>query len=300
MTSARLIWAEDGRDWPTRAHSRFVRAGGLRWHVQVMGAGPPMLLLHGTGAATHSWRGLAPLLARDFTVVAPDLPGHGFTGPPATSAGFSLPGAARGLGALLKALDIEPVLAAGHSAGAAIAARMCLDEAMDPMALLSLNGAFLPFPGVANDVFNPLARMLSGSTAIARALTLFTGSTAGVARLIASTGSRIDPEGQRFYARLTGNPAHVSGALSLMANWDLRPLLRDLPHLRPRLVLVTGDRDRMVPPADAARVQRLVPTAEIVSLLGLGHLAHEERPGDIAALSRRVAEQTQVPGTAGG
>ena len=74
-------WAVDGRDWPNRAQSRFVTAGRLRWHVQVFGAeeAPMLLLLHGTGAATHSWRAVAPLLAADFRVVAIDLPGHGFT-----------------------------------------------------------------------------------------------------------------------------------------------------------------------------------------------------------------------------
>ncbi|MEL4403125.1 alpha/beta fold hydrolase, partial [Shewanella algae] len=79
--------------WPNRDSSRFVEAGGLVWHVQQMGSGPPILLLHGTGAATHSWRGVMPLLARDFTVIAPDLPGHGFTrGRP--RGGLTLPGMA--------------------------------------------------------------------------------------------------------------------------------------------------------------------------------------------------------------
>jgi magnesium chelatase accessory protein len=118
-------WNTDGRTWPNRAASRFVVADGLRWHVQVMGSGPPILLIHGTGAATHSWRDLAPLLARDFTVIAPDLPGHGFTETP-DAEGLSLAGMARGLGALLDALGVEPVLAVGHSAGAAIAMQMGL------------------------------------------------------------------------------------------------------------------------------------------------------------------------------
>ncbi|NBQ74895.1 MAG: alpha/beta hydrolase, partial [Acetobacteraceae bacterium] len=56
-------WEKDGRDWPNRTASRFVEAGGLNWHVQLMGQGPCLLLLHGTAAATHSWRDLAPLLA---------------------------------------------------------------------------------------------------------------------------------------------------------------------------------------------------------------------------------------------
>ena len=46
-----------------------------RWHVQVLGEGPTVLLLHGAGGATHSWRGLAPLLATDHRVVMLDLPG---------------------------------------------------------------------------------------------------------------------------------------------------------------------------------------------------------------------------------
>jgi len=48
--SNHLSWERDGRDWPNRAFSRFIEAGGLRWHVQVMGQGPVALLLHGTGA----------------------------------------------------------------------------------------------------------------------------------------------------------------------------------------------------------------------------------------------------------
>ena len=66
-----------------------------------------MLLLHGTGAATHSWRGLAPLLATHFTLIAPDLPGHGFTQTP-SDPGLSLPGMARLVAALLAELASRP------------------------------------------------------------------------------------------------------------------------------------------------------------------------------------------------
>ena len=67
-----LDWARDGSDWPNREASRFLRIGNIEWHVQVMGpAGAPALLLaHGTGASSHSFRDLMPLLAGDFRVVA--------------------------------------------------------------------------------------------------------------------------------------------------------------------------------------------------------------------------------------
>jgi magnesium chelatase accessory protein len=87
--------ATDRLDWPNRDGSSFVAAGGIHWHVQRLGdpARPRLLLLHGTGAATHSFRDLAPLLANDFSVLALDLPGYGFTGQP-TRAGLTLPGMA--------------------------------------------------------------------------------------------------------------------------------------------------------------------------------------------------------------
>ncbi len=44
-----------------------------------MGTGPLVLLLHGAGASTHTWRSLAPLLAEHYTLVMPDLPGQGFS-----------------------------------------------------------------------------------------------------------------------------------------------------------------------------------------------------------------------------
>ena len=287
--TGRLIWEHDGRDWPNRAASRFVSAGGLRWHVQIMGEGPPLLLLHGTGASTHSWRALAPLLAPHFTVVAPDLPGHGFTDTPRRAAGFSLPNVANTVAALLQALAIRPVLAVGHSAGAAIAARICLDGAIAPRAVVSLNGALLPFPGMSNDFFGPIARVLASSRLASRTFAFFAGSGASVERLLRSTGSTIDGEGTRLYARLGANPVHVAGALGLMAHWDLRPLVRDLRALPARLILVAGSNDRMVPPSESHRVRTLVPRAELVTLPGLGHLAHEEKPGDVAALLERAA-----------
>jgi magnesium chelatase accessory protein len=282
--SGRPDWDSDGKDWPNKAASRFVSAGGLRWHVQVAGHGPVVLLLHGTGAATHSWRDLVPRLAPHATVVAPDLPGHGFTGAPPRSAGFSLPGVAAGVAALLRELGLRPVLVAGHSAGAAIAIRLCLDGAIDPVAVISLNGALLPFPGMSNALFGAPARFLASSRLAAEAVTFLAGSRLTVDRLLTSTGSRIDPDGARLYARLIARAGHVHGAMALMAHWDLEPLLAALPALKPHLVLVTGTRDGMVPPHQAHRVRTIRPEAEIVSLRGLGHLAHEERPDDIARL----------------
>ena len=153
-----MAFAREGADWPNREASAFVEAGGLRWHVQTMGTGPDVLMVHGTGASTHSWEGLAPLLAQRFHLVAPDLPGHGFT-EAKRAPDLSLPGMARALAALLGVLDFSPQIVVGHSAGAAILARLCLDGTISPKLFVSLNGAFLPFGGLGRVLFPSMAKL---------------------------------------------------------------------------------------------------------------------------------------------
>ena len=283
VTGESLDFWRDAGDWPNRHASRFVRAAGLRWHVQELGRGPALLLVHGTGASTHSWRGLAPLLAEHFTVVAADLPGHGFTETPSPS-GLSLPGMARGLGALLGVLGQRPVLALGPSAGAAIACRMCLDGLIHPRRVVSVNGSLRPFRGFARRIYSPFAKLLTWNPILPRIVARRAADPAVVESLLRDSGSRLDPAGEALYRRLARNPRHVAGALGMMASWDLEPLDRDLPALETPLVLVVGEQDRFVPPRDADYVRRRVPGAVVRTLAGLGHLAHEERPSEIAEI----------------
>lgn len=276
-----MRWEIDGADWPNRETSRFVETAGYRWHVQIMGQGPVALLAHGTGAATHSWRALMPLLAEHFTIVAPDLPGHGFTRAP-SGARLSLNGMARDLAALCKTLDSAPQLCVGHSAGAAILARMAIDRMIAPGLIVSLNGAFLPFEGLAAAVFSPLAKVLASSSLLPHVFARYGGDPASVHRLIGGTGSVLDAEGERLYGRLVSDPAHVAAAMQMMANWDLHPLVRDLPRLRCVLLLIAASNDRSVPPDVARRVRKLVARSSLDIIPRYGHLIHEEAPPLIA------------------
>ena len=281
-------WAIEGRGWPLAEHSRFVDAAGLRWHVQQLGQGPALLLLHGTGGATHSWRGLAPLLAERFALIAVDLPGHGFTtGMP--QGGLTLPAIAAAMRALVEAIDATPRLIVGHSAGAAVAIRMALDG-MKPDGIVGLSPALQPFPGIAARLFPALARMLFVNPFVPHI-------AAGIARrrgetgrfLERSTGSRIEPAGVDLYQRLFARPGHVAGAIRMMADWDLEPLAAALPHLATPLLLVHGAADAAIPTASVRRSAENVPGAQVELLPGLGHLAHEERPDLVAGAIERFA-----------
>ncbi|MHB8284675.1 MAG: alpha/beta fold hydrolase BchO [Caulobacteraceae bacterium] len=276
-------WERLGHDWPNHEASRFLFAGGVRWHVQIMGSGPPLLLLHGMGAATHSWRDVAPLLARDFTLIAPDLPGHGFSDTPRGD-GLSLPGMARALAALLAKLDLRPRFAVGHSAGAAIALRMMLDHRLGDGGLVSLNGALASFQGPSARIFPAMAKMLMLNPLTDRALALRAGRPGVVAKLIADTGSQLDAAGLRHYTQLLRTSGHIAGALGMMARWDLQALETDMAGLAAPLTLVAAAGDTAVPPSVAESVHARLPQSRLIVLPKLGHLAHEEAPAKAAAI----------------
>jgi magnesium chelatase accessory protein len=222
-----------------------------------------------------------PLLSERFTVIAPDLPGHGFSGL-RSRLYQSLPWIAGALSGLLSTLDLRPAYVVGHSAGAAIALRLVLDGRLAPSAMVSLNGALSPFSGLAAVLFPALAKLMFLNPCAASLLTRRAADPAAVVRLIENTGSTIDARGIDCYQRLLRTERHVEATLAMMANWDLRPLLRDLPDLAVPVTLVAADRDRAVPPHVAHRAKARLATAHVITLAGRGHLAHEEAPSEVA------------------
>lgn len=229
-----------------------------------------------------------PALAREFCIIAPDLPGHGFTASPAQEQ-LSLPGMASALHALLQTLRARPAIVCGHSAGAAILLRMTLSHLIHPRVIISMNGALLPVRGVPRWVFSPMAKALARTSLVPRMLARHASQGQALERLLAETGSQLSPAGIDQYRQLVRQPRHVAAALGMMANWNLRTLAHELTGLTVPLVLVTGSNDRTIKPEEADRLARTIPRAKRISLDGLGHLAHEERPDVVARLLRACA-----------
>ncbi len=273
-----MDWAAYQPTWPYATCSRFVQTAGQRWHVQIAGQGPVLLLLHGTGASTHSWRNLIPVLSQHFTVLCPDLPGHAFSASQGSRA-LSLESIASCLGDLLANLGHWPTAIVGHSAGAAIAAQLILDNAHRPVpTLIGLNPAWLPLPGLANWLFPPAAKLMAINPWSARWFSKQAGKPGMVQRLIEGTGSKLDEPGIAFYQQLLQAPAHVNGVLGMMASWQLDRLSERLTQLRGPVFMQVGSNDLAIPRASAQRAKSLIPQAELVTLEGLGHIAHEEDP----------------------
>ena len=271
-----------------------LQAGGLRWRLLRMGnEGPNLLLLHGTGSSLQSWRACLPGLAAHFNLLIPDLPGHGGSQAFADRQA-SLPRMAAAVGDLLTALDWQPTLVTGHSAGAAVMVQMSLDGRL-PQArgLLAVNGALQPLPGLMGLVAPAVAKLASRSAWLPAWVSRHAGQPRALTNLIASTGSRLDDAGVQHYRELLKQPEHLRGVLDMLASWQLDDLQARLPELRTPLWLAAGLADRTVAPVQSLELARWLPGASFHPLPGLGHLAHEEAPERVNALLLALRDETR-------
>lgn len=277
-----MDWTRDGADWPNREHSRFVRHRPHYWHLQEAGTGPVVVLIHGTGGASHSWRDVFPLLARHYHVIALDLPGQGFTAMGARQR-CSLDAMSQDISALLLGEGLLPDAIVGHSAGAAIALRMARDLSVPPKAVVGVNAALENFKGMAGWLFPMMAKMMALNPFTAPEISRWMGNAPSVEAMIGFTGSRLSPEGLALYHRLVADRHHTGATLAMVSQWRLDGLQRDLPGIDLPCLFLVGDADRAVPPRSSTDAAARMPRAEVVHLPGLGHLAHEEAPEAVTA-----------------
>jgi haloacetate dehalogenase len=108
-----------------------VATSGAELQVARAGSGPPLLLIHGYPQTHAMWHKIAPRLAQEFTVVAPDLRGYGDSSKPPTDADhspYSKRAMAQDLVELMEQLGFARFAVAGHDRGARVAHRLCLDH----------------------------------------------------------------------------------------------------------------------------------------------------------------------------
>ena len=290
MTS-QTAWRATAEFWPRAETSRFVEVGDIDFHVQVSGTGEDVLLLHGAGASAHSFAGLAARLSERYRVIAPDLPGQGFTTLLPLDAVGLVPFADY-LGELMSALEATPRWIIGHSAGAALGAQYALDTGTAPRGMLCINAAFNPFGSVAAPLFSKTAKWFARSHWLPKVLASPALRWRATGSMLADTGSAVDPLMSRCYDTLLANPAHIAGTPRMMAGWDLPPLLRRLPALKMPVWLAAAEGDRTIPPERSTSVARDLPHARTVRIPQLGHLAHEEDPAVFEAIFQEMVTKT--------
>lgn len=264
---------------------RFVATARLRWHVCDIGTGPDIVLLHGAGGSAHGWDALLPHLTSTFRVTAPDLPGHGSTERPFSSApdeGLGLSGMAGSVMELLAALERRPRLVVGHSAGAAIGLEVIRRGGAD--AWVGINPALAGGgrPDLPEALLDPVRPLLRSRMA-AHLVAALARNTGIVDRLLESTGSSmLPPASRRIYRELLEDPDHAAAVMEMMTLWEPDPLDDALESIRVPCMVVVGTEDGWVDPRAGRTVARRIPGARLVELPGLGHLAPEEDPGAVA------------------
>ncbi len=269
--------------------SRFVRVDGIEVHYKQAGpsptdAAPTFLLLHGFGASTFSWHAVMGALARYGTVVAFDRPGFGLTERPSAGSWGTAPNpyGADGQVALtvdlMDALGVDSAVLVGHSAGGTLALQVALAHPGRVRALALVDAA---------------AFSRSGAPAWARWMLRLPQVNRLGPLIMRQLGG---PNGEAFVRGAWAHPENVDDATMAgyrralqVEGWDealwaytkaQRP-----PHLEQRLagvtaptLVLTGAADAVIPPADADRLTRALPDADVAVLPDCGHVPQEECP----------------------
>lgn len=269
--------------WPNRSNSEFIKSDNYNWHIQKFGStGKKLLLIHGTGASSHSWYPLIENLNLEFEILCLDLPGHGFTRALARQK-KQLVIIVDQISLLLRNIDFYPNIIMGHSAGAAVAYELAKKIDTKPNTI-AINAAFGQFSGLAGVAFPYFAKIASSTTIPARFLSLLASKEEIVRKLLASTGSIIPELQIKCYQYLFSNTEHVDGTLQLMADWDLGYFLDRLPEETAPIHFLVGDKDTTVPPHISKSWNQSMPNSSLTQFNGLGHLLHEESPSTVSTI----------------
>ena len=255
---------------------------GHRVFFRAEGSGPVLVLVHGITSTSATWANMLPYLAERFTVIAPDLLGHGESAKPRGD--YSLGAYASGIRDLLVALGHERATFVGHSLGGGIAMQLAYQfpEHAERLVLVSSGG-------LGRDITLLLrAASLPGSEFVLPLLVnghvLGAGRTVG--RLLGRVGLRVHTdvgEVLRGHASLTDGEARSAFLHTLRTIVDPRGqrvdasdrlyLAQAIPFL-----LVWGERDPIVPVEHAHAAHRLVPGSRLELFRDAGHFPHLDDP----------------------
>jgi pimeloyl-ACP methyl ester carboxylesterase len=246
------------------------------------GSGPALLLLHGLGCHHETWLPVLDSLARRYTVIAPDLLGHGRSDKP--RADYSLGAFANGMRDLLTVLDVDKVTVVGHSFGGGVAMQFAYQfpERTERLVLVASGGLG---PEVSAAV---RAITTVGFHQVMGALTLPGVRHVGSAglRALAKTGisefrdyaevaqiylSFQDPAARAAIRHVARGVVDWQGQVVSMA--DRAYLTEAMP-----MCVVWGEQDRVIPVSHAATAAELAPGARVEVIPNAGHFPHRDHP----------------------
>jgi len=256
-------------------------------------AAPTVLLLHGFPSSSHMFRNLIPALADRYHVVAPDLPGFGFTTVPAsTRYSYSFANLAETIGKFTEALKLERYAIYVFDYGAPVGYRLALRNPERIAAIISQNGNAYE-EGLSPEGWQPVRTYWQNPTPENRnALRAFFKPEATKWQYThgAPDAALVAPEAYKLDQLRLDSPGNTEIQLDLFGDYQsnvaLYPKFQELFRTRkPPILAAWGKNDPFFLPAGAEAYRRDNPDAEI-HLLDTGHFALETHGPEIAALIR--------------
>lgn len=281
----------------SRDELQYVVLHGYRRAYRMMGSGPALLLLHGLGCDSSTWSSVMPTLAKHYTVIAPDLLGHGASDKP--NADYSLGGYANGMRDLLTILGFDKVTVVGHSLGGGIAMQFAYQypERTERVILVSTGGLgpevtplirFLTVPG--SGAFIGAATIRPLRPIVSRALRVISKVGLPLTRDLGEVSdiyvNLADPDMRRAVRRVTSHVLNWRGQYVTMT--DRAYLARLMPML-----VIWGKQDAVIPVSHAGTARSYAASADVHVLDKSGHFPHKDHPDEFCRLVTEFIDATE-------
>jgi pimeloyl-ACP methyl ester carboxylesterase len=260
---------------------RYVSIHGHEVGYRMEGEGPVILLIHGIAGSSSAWRDVMPALARRYTVIAPDLIGHGQSAKPIGD--YSLGAYASGLRDLLRVLGLTKASIVGQSFGGGVAMQLAYQhpDCCERLVLVDSGGLgrevswmlrfmtlpaseyLMPvlFPSFVRERGNDISRMLHR-----RGIRM-----AGVAEMWRSYASLTESVNRQSFIRTLRSVIDPGG--QTVSALDRLYLAGEIPTM-----IVWGDRDSIIPVSHAYAAHQAIPGSRLEIIEGAGHFPHVEAP----------------------
>lgn len=267
----------------TAGPGRFLELDGRDVYVEEAGAGPPVLLVHGFGGSTYSWRHVIPDLARDHRVVALDLNGFGWSERPPDRAAYTIEGQERLVLGVADALGLERFALVGHSYGGGLSLWIA---SRHPQRLTSLTLVDSTLPSYSTERRSALASARPVVSLFLRTAMLREWTVRRALRRSLYDDAEVTDELVREYLRRVRVEGVIEAFQGLTAPIEGPEPTVELEALAVPTLVVWGADDELLAADLGARAAARIPGARFVALDRCGHAPMEERPAEFLAALR--------------
>ncbi len=274
---------------------------GHRVAYRMAGEGPAIMLIHGVTSNSDTWEKVFDLLAEHYTVIAPDLIGHGQSAKPRGD--YSMGAYASGLRDFLVALDLDSATLVGHSLGGGIAMQLAYQhpERCQRLVLVSSGGLGPEVSPLLRAATLPGSELVIPLLTHAAVLAAGRGASGVLGRLGLRPSTDLE-EIARGWASLADAEAMSAFVQTLRASVDpggQRVDARDRLYLAGEgpTMIIWGERDRIIPFEHGIEAHELIPGSRLEVFSRAGHFPHRDEPVRFSTLLREFVESTE-PGMA--